>query len=153
MDSAKIEVGELLYQAVVRFTEITEYGVPLETILSGEAAPPAEGARFDVHFKGSCEGPRLRGAIKGVDYLHMRADGRAALHVHAQITTADGANISFFTDGVGGFEPGAHEARLKENASFHTSSPAYAWLNKVQAWAQGVVELEKGEIRIKAYAA
>ena len=61
--------------------------------------PPA-GARFDISFRASLRGPRLSGTITGIDYLDMRADGRAQLHIHARIATEDGQAIAFFADGV-----------------------------------------------------
>jgi len=33
--------------------QVTEYGVALDTLLSGAAPPPAEGARFDVAVEGT----------------------------------------------------------------------------------------------------
>ena len=35
-----IEVGDLLYEYTVKFTGMTEYGVSLESLMAGEAAPP-----------------------------------------------------------------------------------------------------------------
>ena len=58
----------------------------LEAVMSGQA-PPAEGARFDVHFEGPVTGPKFSGSAKGADYLHIRADGRIQLDIHAEITT------------------------------------------------------------------
>jgi hypothetical protein len=80
MGVSEITVGELLYEAAVEFTEVVEYGVSLEGVLAGKMAVPPAGARFDVGIRGSLRGPRLSGTITGVDYLHMRADGRAQLH-------------------------------------------------------------------------
>jgi hypothetical protein len=64
--------GELIYEYTAQFTEITGYGVSLEALLAGEATPPGEGARFDIAFAGVSTGPKLKGAVKGVDYLHIR---------------------------------------------------------------------------------
>ena len=85
MPSTAISVGELIYEVTVQFTKITEYGVSMEALASGQAAPPPEGARVDVHFEGASRGPRLKGTINGVDYINMRADGRVQLHIHAEI--------------------------------------------------------------------
>jgi len=46
-------------------------------------------------------GPKMKGTVKGIDYLHIRADGRCQLHIHAEITTEDGKKISLAADGVG----------------------------------------------------
>ena len=42
--------GELLYEYTVQFTQVVEYGVSMEALTSGQAAPPPEGARFDVYW-------------------------------------------------------------------------------------------------------
>ena len=148
-----IEVGDLLYEYTVKFTEVTEYGVSLEALMAGEAAPPVEGARFDVAFVGESTGPRLKGNVKGVDYLQIRADGRFQLHIHAEITTEDGEKIALFADGVAMPREGSAIADLRENATLSTSSKAYAWVNTLQVWATGTVDLAEQVVQIKGYSA
>jgi len=153
METTSISVGELLYEAFVHFTNVTEYGISMNDLLAGTVVPPPAGVRFDVAFQGSFQGPRVSGTIIGIDYIHVRADGRFQLHIHAQLTTEDGENISFFADGIAIPEQGGAVVQLRENISFLTSSPAYVWLNQVQGWGQGTVDLKKGEVRVKAYTA
>ena len=153
MPPTTITVGELLYEATFQFTKVTEYGVSLEALLAGQVAPPPEGARFDVAFEGSFRGPRLKGTAIGVDYLQMRSDGRTELHVHAEMTTEDGEKIALFVDGVITPEEGTGVLQIRENATLSTSSPAYSWVNQLQAWGQGSVDPAKGEINVKGYAA
>lgn len=117
--------------------------------MSGQAPPPPEGARFDVYIEGPATGTKLSGTVKGVDYLHMRADGRAQLHIHAEITTDDGKKIALAADGVALGEPPV--LQLRENVTLTTSHPEYSWVNAIQVWAPGTVDLAKGEVRIKAY--
>ena len=148
-----IEVGDLLYEYTVKFTEVTEYGVSLEALMAGEAAPPVEGARFDVAFEGESTGRRLKGNVKGVDYLQIRADGRFQLHIHAEITTEDGEKIALFADGVAMPREGSAIADLRENVTLSTSSKAYAWVNTLQVWATGTVDLAEQVVRIKGYSA
>lgn len=69
--------GELIYDHIVQIKQVTEYGVSLNPLLSGAAPPPAEGARFDIHVEGTATGPKLKGAVKGVDYINLRAEDRA----------------------------------------------------------------------------
>ena len=152
MPSTTITVGELLYEFTGQFTKVTEYGVSLEALLAGQAAPAPGGARFDVAFEGSSRGPRLKGILAGVDYLQMRADGRTELHIHAEITTEDG-EIAFFADGVATPEEGTGVLQIRENITLSTSSPPYSWVNQLQVWGQGTVDPAKGEINVKGYAA
>jgi hypothetical protein len=153
MSSATITVGELLYEVTVHFTKVTEYGLSLGAVVSGQVAPPPAGARFDVAFDGVARGPKLKGTIAGVDYLHMRADGRTQLHIHAEITTDDGEKIAFFGGGVATPEPGTGVMQLRENVTLTTASPVYAWVNQLQVWALGTVDPVKGEVNVKGYAA
>ena len=68
--------GELIYEYTLKFTQVVEYGISANAVLSGQMPPPAEGARLDVYFEGPITGPKLKGTVKGLDYLHIRADGR-----------------------------------------------------------------------------
>ena len=70
-----IPVGEHLYEVSVKFTRVSEFGVSMEALSSGKVPPPPEGARFDVAFESNSSGPKLKGTVTGVDYLHVRADG------------------------------------------------------------------------------
>jgi len=143
--------GELLYEYTVQFTQVVEYGVSMEALTSGQAAPPPEGARFDVYFEGPATGAKLSGSVKGVDYLHVRADGRFQLHIHAEITTDDGKKIALAADGVALGEPPV--LQLRENVTLTTSAPEHSWVNTIQIWGTGTVDVSKGEVRIKGYAA
>ena len=144
--------GELLYEYTVQFTNVVEYGVSAEAVLSGQMPPPAEGARFDVYFEGPITGAKLNGTVKGIDHLHIRADGRGQLHIHAEITTEDGKKIALAADGVAIPQEGSPVFQLRENATLTSNHPEYAWVNPLQIWAPGTVDIAKGEVRIKGYA-
>lgn len=150
---ATIDVGDLLYEYTVKLTGLTEYGFSLEALMAGTAAPPPEGARFDLAFVGTSSGPRLRGTVTGVDYLRVRADGRFELHIHAEITTDDGQKISLHADGVALPQPGSPIAGLRENVTLFTASKAYSWVNGLQVWATGTADLAEQVVRIKGYSA
>jgi hypothetical protein len=92
--------GELIYEHAVQFKQVTEYGVAFDRLLSGAAAPPAGEVRFDAHVEGTVTGPKLKGTIKGVDYINVRADGRFQLHFHAETTTEDGKKIALYADAL-----------------------------------------------------
>jgi hypothetical protein len=86
--------GELIYEHAVQISQVTEYGVAFDGLLSGAAAPPPQGARFDLYVEGTVTGPKLKGTVKGMDYANMRPDGRLQRHFHAEITTEDGKKIA-----------------------------------------------------------
>jgi len=144
--------GEPIYEYTLKITQVVEYGAPANAVFSGQLAPSAEGARFDIYFEGPISGPKLKGTVKGVDYLHIRADGRCQLDIHAEITSDDGKKIALAADGVAIPEKGSPVFQLRENVTLTTSHPEYAWLNPIQVWAPGTVDVAKGEIHIKGYA-
>ena len=94
---------------------------------------------------------RLSGRVVGVDYLMLRADGRVDLDIKADITTDDGEKIALAASGVAIPQPGSPVAALRENVKLTTASERYSWVNTVQIWGVGSVDLAAGEINIKAY--
>ena len=148
-----IEVGELLYEYSVKITGVTEYGVSFESLMAGTVAPPPEGARFDVAFEGASHGPKLKGKVTGVDYVRVRADGRFQLHIHAEISADDGQKIALHADGVAIPRPGSSNADLRENVSLSTSSKNYTWVNVLQVWGIGTVDLADQVVHVKGYSA
>ena len=144
--------GELLYEYTPKITQVVEYGASADALISGQTPPPAEGARFDVYFEGPITG-KLNGTVKGVDYLHLRADGRCQLDIHAEITTEDGKKIALAADGVAIQEEGSPVFQLKENVTLTTNHPEYSWVNLIQVWAPGAVDMSKGEIHVRGYVA
>lgn len=147
-----IEIGELLYEYAVGLTSVTDFGITMEAIMSGQAPIPPGGARFDVWFEGESKG-KIPGKVVGCDYLRLRADGRFDLEIRAVITTPEGPKIALSADGVCIPSPGSPVAELRENATLFTSSPEYAWVNPLQIWATGTVDLTEGVVRIKGYRA
>ena len=150
-DQTQLAVGELVYEYTPTVTQVMEYGASFEALASRQTPPPAEGARVDVYFEGPVTGARLSGSVKGVDYLYFRADGRFQLNIYAEITTEDGAKIALAADGVALGQ--APVLELRENVTLTTRHPEHAWVNTIQIWAPGTVDLAKGEIRVKGYVA
>jgi hypothetical protein len=48
--------GEKIYEYDLDVTGMTDYSVTLQTILSGQASIPPQGARIDVAFEGRASG-------------------------------------------------------------------------------------------------
>jgi hypothetical protein len=142
--------GEKIYEYDLNITGVTDYGVSMESILSGKEKIPPQGARFDVAFEGNATG-RLSGRVRGVDYLCMRADGRIDLDIRGTIETGDGFRIGLSADGAAVMRQGEPIADLCENVTLITAAPGYAWVNTGQIWAPGTVNLATGKIHIDAY--
>ena len=146
--------GELIYEYTIHSTGATSYGGPaLDALLSGSADIPPQGARYDLAFQGPIVGRRLRGTVELTDYIHVHPDGRIQLHIHAQITTEDGKKIALYADGVARFAQGPPVGDLRETVTMTTSEPDYAWVNPLQIWARGTVDLAKGEAHVTGYVA
>ena len=73
-----VMTGEKIYSYDLDIPSVTDYGIPLPAIVSGQSKVPLQGARIDVAFAGLATG-RLTGSVKGIDYLKIRADGRMDL--------------------------------------------------------------------------
>ena len=142
--------NEPIYSYDLDITGVTDYGVSLPDILGGKTPIPAQGARFDVAFAGRGTG-RLAGAVRGVDYLLMRADGHVDLDIRATIETDDGCRIALSADGVGLRQPGDPVVSLRENVRLTTAVEKYAWVNARQIWAAGTVNPATGKIHIDAF--
>lgn len=141
--------GGFLYEARLRHTDITEYGFSLSELQNGGRAIPPEGARVDIVFEGTVEGPDLTGSIRGVDYGLLRADGRFELNIKARISTADGENIAVSAGGI--FRP--EDGAVRENVQLTTASERYAWLNRLQIWALGHADMAARSVQLHAYIA
>ena len=142
--------GEKIYEHELDVTGMTDYGVPLDAILSGQAPVPPQGVRIDVAFDGHGSG-RLTGRVHGTDFARMRADGRVDLDIRATFETADGQRIALSADGVA--VPRANEpvADLFENVTLSTACAPYAWVNARQIWGVGTVNFATGKIRVAGY--
>ena len=148
-----MSVQELIYNETAQITRQTDFGIGMQSVLSGAQEIPPEGARFDLGFEGELTGPKLRGKIAGTDYVLLRGDGVSKLHIHAVITTDDGERIAFYGDGVAMVQPGSSDMQVRENIALHTASPKYSWVNRLQIWAIGQGDLSTGKLTLKGYSA
>ncbi|MGH2871451.1 MAG: DUF3237 family protein [Solirubrobacteraceae bacterium] len=144
--------GKAIYEYTPQVTQIIEYGASADAVFSGQTPPPAEGARFDLYLEGPVTGRELNGTVKGVDYLNYRADGRAELHIHAEITTDDGKKIALVAGGVAIPQKGTPVFQLRENVKLTSNHPELSWVNPIQIWAHGTVDVSTGQVHVSAYA-
>ena len=144
--------GELIYEYTPRVTQIIEYGTSAEAILMRTTPPPSEGARLDLCLEGPVIAGRLKGSVTGVDYLNVRADGRAELHIHGHITLDDGKKVALQAGGVAIPEQGSPILQLREHVNLTSNHPALAWVNTTEVWARGTVDVSTGQVHLRAYA-
>lgn len=142
--------GELIYEYAPRVTQTVEYGVSAAAMFAGEAPPP-EGARFDLYLEGPVCAGKLTGTVRGVDYLNFRADGRVELHIHAEILTEGGQNVALEAGGVAIGQDGSSLLELREHVSLRSNHAELAWVNGVEIWARGVVDMASGRVHLRAF--
>lgn len=142
--------GEQIYEYDLKVTGVTDYGIPMDAILSGQVQIPPQGVRFDVAFEGRAVG-RLAGTVRGVDYARMRADGRIDLDIRATLETEAGHRIALAADGVAMPREAAPVADLLENVTLSTAIAEYGWVNTRQVWGVGTVDFAAGTIHIAAF--
>jgi len=85
---------EKIFEYDLDITGVTDYGADMEALFTGRERVPLQGAQFDVMLAGSVKG-RVTGAMRGVDYLRVRPDGRRELELRGTIETDDGSRIAF----------------------------------------------------------
>jgi hypothetical protein len=130
---------------------VVEFGISASALFSSATPPPAEGGRLDLYLEGPVNGPKLRGTLKGVDYLRFRADGRAELHIHAAITTEDGERVALEAGCVAPpLEPPVFQ--LREHVALTSNHPALEWVNALEIWPTGTVDVSTGHVHVQAYA-
>ena len=144
--------GELIYEYTPRVTRIIEYGASAEAVLMRTSPPPMEGARLDLYLEGPVIAGSLQGTVTGVDYLNMRADGRAELHIHGHITLEDGKKVALEAGGVAVPEGDSSIFQLREHVNLTSNDPALAWVNATEVWARGTVDVSTGQVHLRAYA-
>ncbi len=132
-------------------TSVVEYGASLQAVLTGAEAMPPSGVRVDVGFEGPVSG-RINGSMRGTDFVAIRADGRIELHIHADLTTTEGAKIAVEIGGIGLGQPNG-QTILREHVKLTTADPAHAWVNGLELWGTGVVDLAAGTIDVQTYLA
>lgn len=129
---------------------VTEYGANMGAILAGQEKVPPHGAQFDVTLRGSING-RVAGSLRGVDYLHVRADGRRELELRGGIETDDGHWIALTAVGVGTPRESEPIVDLAVRIDLLTAAEPYAWVNAQVAWGAGYANLATGKVHIDAY--
>jgi hypothetical protein len=141
---------EYLFDENIQLTGITEYGISWQDIINGKAKIPEHGARFDLAFEGNVNGDRLKGTIKGVDYLEVRSDGKFMLNIYAALITDDGEAIAVKENGIAAPDSSG-TSKLYLNMEFLTASQKYDWLNKKQVWVTGEVNMLNGQVNVSGY--
>ena len=149
--SETMAVQEHLYDAVGQITKTTDFGIDLR--VSGRTPSPPEGLRFDFDWQAELTGPKIRGKIAGTNYSYTRADGVTFVDSHAVLTTPEGDRIAIRTEGISTRQAGSTIFQQRENISFYTACAKYSWINHIQGWATGTVDLSTGRIAMKAYSA
>lgn len=141
---------EKIFEYDLDIMGVTDYGVSLEAVLAGQVSVPLQGAQFDVVLLGSVRGS-VAGALRGVDYLHVRADGRRELELRGSIETDDGNRIAFSAEGAGTPRDGEPIVDLALRIDFLTASAAYSWVNAKPAWGAGYANLSTNKIYVDVY--
>jgi len=144
--------GELIYEYTPQVTGIIEYGASAEAVLMRTSPPPREGARLDLYLEGPVIAGRLQGTVTAIDYMNMRADGRAELHIHGQITLKDGKKVALEAGGVAVPEGDSSIFQLREHVNLTSNDSALAWVNATEVWARGTVDVSTGQVHLRAYA-
>jgi len=141
---------EKIFEYELDVTGVTDYGVDLEALFTGRESVPLQGAQFDVTLAGRVKG-RVTGAMRGVDYLRVRPDGRRELELRGTIETDDGSRIAYSAEGVGSPRGAEPIADLAVRIDLLTAAAAYSWVNAKPAWGSGYANLATNKIHVDVY--
>jgi hypothetical protein len=125
--------GEKIYEMELDLAGVTDYGLSMEAILSGQKAIPLHGARFDLAV------------------VQVRSDGRMELDLHLIIETDDGHRIAMSGDGQAALRPGEQVLDIFANVRLSTASKEYAWVNERQIWGVGTTSLATGKVLAEGF--
>lgn len=119
--------------------------------------PTPEGIRVNWYWspaEGVVSGPKLNARVRSIggDWMTIRRDGVGLMDVRATMETTDGALLwveyqGYYELGPNGYQDFLNHrlpvcAPTRTTPRFHTASPAYLWLNRVQCIGIGEVTIE-----------
>ena len=119
--------------------------------------------KFLLRAGGSVEGPALRGEILplGGDWMRIRPDGVGIARINALIRPVGGGIILTEYSGVVDFGPdgyrllaaggGPKRAPLRFAPRYLTTEPRLSWLNRLQCFSVGEVNLERYVVEYDLY--
>ena len=149
--SEAMAVQEYLYDAKGQITKTIDFGIDLR--VSTQTPVPPQGLRFNFDWQADLAGSKLKGRIVGTNYAYTTADGVSHVDSQGVLTTPEGDRIAVHTTGISTRKKDSPLFLQHENISFFTGSERYRWVNQVQAWGNGTVDLATGRFEIKAYIA
>jgi hypothetical protein len=141
---------EKIFEYDLDITGVTDYGADMEALFTGREKVPLQGAQFDVTLAGPVKG-RVSGALRGVDYLRVRPDGRRELELRGTIETDDGSRIAFWAAGVGSPRDVEPIVDLAVKIDLLTAAAAYSWVNAKPAWGSGYANLATNKLHVDVY--
>jgi uncharacterized protein DUF3237 len=141
---------EKIFEYDLDITGVTDYGADMGALFTGRESVPLQGAQFDVELAGPVKG-RVTGAMRGVDYLRVRPDGRRELEFRGAIETDDGSRIAFSAEGVGSPREGEPIVDLAVRIDLLTAAAAHSWVNAKPAWGSGYANLSTNKIHVDVY--
>ncbi|MEX0763219.1 MAG: DUF3237 family protein [Dehalococcoidia bacterium] len=105
-------------------------------------------------MEGTVSGERLHGAMDLVNLAPRRPDNVNLPTLRGLLTTDDGAKLYIEIDGMATLRPSDEARVVVHSMTFRTGDPRYAWLNRVFAVAEGVLDRVAvgGVFRARAYA-
>jgi len=150
--SETVAVQEHICDWIAQATEVIDFGIDATSVSSGRIPMPPQGVRLNSSSQGELTGPKLKGKVVGTDYLLIRADGVGIISLQAVLTTVEGDRIAIQASGILTLVQGAAISQFRENINFHTAS-ANSWVNRIQGWATGTLDMSTLKIAKKVFAA
>jgi hypothetical protein len=146
------------------FEHLFSYSVGLQ-MPPEVVGPVSEGIRVTFYLTGGeVTGPRCSGKVLpvGADWILLREDGIGLVDVRLTMQMDDGALVYCTYNGVLDPGPDGYKAFLNGTLPvriplriaprFSTAHPAWAWMNRVQAYGVGVADMSTAVVNYDIYA-
>ena len=151
--SETMAVQEHICDWIAQATEVIDFGIDAASVSSGRTPIPPQGVRLNSHSQGEITGTKINGKVVATDYLLIRADGVGIINLQGVLTTSDGDRIALHASGILTVPQGSAISQFRENFTFHTASAKYSWLNRIQGWGTGTLDMATMKIVAKVFAA
>jgi hypothetical protein len=151
--SETMAVQEHICDWNAKATEVVDFGIDAASVSSGRTPMPPQRVRINSSSQGEVTGRKLNGKVVSTDYLLIRADGVGIINLQAVLTTVEGDRIAIQASGILTLVQGSAISQFRHNLSFHTAAPKYSWLNRIQGWGTGTLDMATMKIVAKVFAA
>jgi hypothetical protein len=142
--------GALIYEYRPQITQVVEYGASADAVLSGQT-PPAEGARFDFYLEGPVSGPKPKGRSGAWTTFTFAPTAAPSSTFTGRSRPRTGRRSHWKREAWRFGKKAPRSSSSREHVSLVTNHPELSWVNLIEVWARGVVDVSTGQVHVEGY--